>query len=298
MSRPIASGSTSWASWRTQAEPISSGGLSIATYDLGGAGGRPLTFLHGYPSSSLDIALVANDLGPPWRVLAVDFPGFGASDKPADHGYSIHAAADAVEQMWRTKGIDSTIVVAHDYGVSVGQELLARRLDGSLGVAVDAVVWMNGGLYPDLHRPTVGQQLLLDEDGGAELAASLTRDLFVAGIGITWGTRVEMNDDEVGEIWESMAERGGVARMHDLLHYVADRKEHESRWRAALESTDVPTAFVWGDLDPVSGAHMIERVQTRVPNARVERLDDVGHWPLLEAPDVVADAIRDLAAGG
>ena len=49
--------------------------------------------------------------------------------------------------------------------------------------------------------------------------------------------------------------------------------------------------FVWGDLDPVSGAHMIERVQERLPNATVIRLDDVGHWPLLEAPDVLAAAI-------
>ena len=199
--------------------------------------------------------------------------------------------------MWRVKGLDSTVLVAHDYGVSVGQELLARRADGSLDVDVEAMVWMNGGLYPDLHRPTVGQQMLLDDEGGAELAASLTKELFVAGIATTWGTRVEMDDDEVGEIWASMDEQGGVARMHDLLHYIADRRQHEARWRAALESSDLPTAFVWGDLDPVSGAHMIERVETRIPAARIVRLDDVGHWPLLEAPDAVAAAIRDLPLG-
>jgi pimeloyl-ACP methyl ester carboxylesterase len=293
----MSSSPTSWEHWRAQAQPIESAGLSIATYDLGPAGGPPLTFLHGYPSSSLDIQPVATALGSMWRVLAVDFPGFGASDKPTGHQYSIHAAADAVEQLWRAKGIDSTILVAHDYGVSVGQELLARRSDGALGVDVDAVVWMNGGLYPDLHRPTVGQQMLLDDDGGAELAASLTKELFLAGIATTWGTRLEMDDEEVGEIWASMDERGGVARMHDLLHYIADRRQHEARWRSALESSDLPTAFVWGDLDPVSGAHMIERVETRIPAARIVRLGDVGHWPLLEAPDVVAAAIRDLASG-
>jgi pimeloyl-ACP methyl ester carboxylesterase len=270
--------------------------MSIASYDLGPLGGSPLTFLHGYPSSSLDIDRVARDLGT-WRVLAVDFPGFGASDKPTGHRYSIHAAADAVERLWQTRAIDSTVLVAHDYGVSVGQELLARAIDGSLDVGVDAVLWMNGGLYPDLHRPTVGQQMLLDDETGAELAASLTKELFVAGIGTTWGTRVEMDETEVGEIWASMAERGGVARMHDLLHYVADRREHEARWRAALESNDRPMAFVWGDLDPVSGAPMIERVEQRIPNAGVVRLEDVGHWPLLEASDVVATAIRELAPG-
>jgi pimeloyl-ACP methyl ester carboxylesterase len=271
---------------------VDSGALRVAAYDLGSPGGDTLTFLHGYPSSSLDIDPARRLLGAGWRVVAVDFPGFGASDKPTDHRYSIHAAADAVEALWVARGVRSTVVVAHDYGVSIGQELLARRRDGALATDITAVVWMNGGLYPELHRPTVGQQLLID-DGGAELAATLNEELFVNGIRVTWGTRREMDANEIGEIWASMNERGGVALMHDLLHYVADRREHELRWREALERSELPMTFVWGDLDPVSGAHMIERVQERLPNATVIRMDDVGHWPLLEAPDVLADAIRN-----
>jgi pimeloyl-ACP methyl ester carboxylesterase len=52
----------------------------------------------------------------------------------------------------------------------------------------------------------------------------------------------------------------------------------------ALEGTDVPLAFVWGMLDPVSGAHMAERIRKRLPGAPFLALDDVAHWPALEAP--------------
>jgi len=97
------------------------------------------------------------------------------------------------------------------------------------------------------------------------------------------------------EMWCSMHEEGGVALMHDLLHYVADRREHADRWREALERCDRPMTFVWGDLDPVSGAHMAERIEARIPGATVERLGDVGHWPLLEAPDVVARTLAEVA---
>src|SRR3954469_18870639 len=159
---------TSWEQWRAEAQMLESGGLHVAPYDLGAPDGTTFTFLHGYPSSSLDIDPAMQLLGGGWRVVAVDFPGFGASDKPTGHRYSIHAAADAVEDMWAARGVRSTIVVAHDYGVSIGQELLARRRGGVLATDITSVVWMNGGLYPDLHRPTVGQQLLIDE-GGAEL---------------------------------------------------------------------------------------------------------------------------------
>lgn len=281
-----------WEQWRTQAIPLEVDGLEVAAYDLGDPAGTPLTFLHGFPSSSLDIAPVWRELGQGWRLIAVDFPGFGASDKPTDHRYSIHGATDVVEATWSAFGVTSTLVVAHDYGVSVGQELLARLAEGALAVELSGVVWMNGGLYPDLHRPTVGQQLLID-DGGAELAASIDENLFVGGIEVTWGARRPMDPVLVGEIWASMHERDGVARMHDLLGYVADRREHEQRWRDALEQSDLPMSFVWGDVDPVSGAHMIERVDERLSDARVVRMSDVGHWPLLEAPDVVAAVIAD-----
>jgi pimeloyl-ACP methyl ester carboxylesterase len=266
----------------------------LATYDLGGPAGSPLTFLHGYPSASVDIEPVADLLGPAHRVVTLDLPGFGASTAPMGHPHTIHAAADAVERLWADRGMTQTLLVAHDYSVSVAQELLARRAEGSLAVALGGVVWMNGGLYPDLHRPTLGQQLLLDPEQGAALAAAMTREMFVEGIRGTWGARVPLDEDAVGAIWDSMDDGGGARRMHELLHYLADRRTHEARWRAALEGTDLPSVFVWGDLDPVSGAHMIARVEERVPAARVVRLADVGHWPLLEAPDEVAAAIRSM----
>jgi pimeloyl-ACP methyl ester carboxylesterase len=283
-----------WDGWRSRAVPLDVNGLAVATYDLGPRGAPSYTFCHGYPSASLDIAEVAATLSGSMRLLTLDLPGFGASDKPAGHPYTIHAAADAVEALWAASATASTILVAHDYSVSVAQELLARRADDALAVELRGVAWMNGGLYPDLHRPTVGQQLLLDPDHGAAVAGAVTERSFVDGIRGTWGTRRPFDEDLVGEMYRSMDERGGVRLMHELLHYVADRRAHAERWRGALEGADVPMAFVWGDLDPVSGAHVMVRLRERVPGARLVPLADVGHWPLLEAPDVVADAIAHL----
>jgi pimeloyl-ACP methyl ester carboxylesterase len=284
---------TTWASWRREGFPFASGGLTIAGYDLGDHGGAPVTFCHGYPSASVDIAPVLDRLGAGVRVLALDLPGFGASEKPFGHPYSIAAACDAVEALWVERGVTSTVLAVHDYSVSVGQELLARRAEGGLAVELTGVLWMNGGIYPDLHRQTVGQQLLLSDDGAA-LAAAMDETMFTDGIRGTWGERVPFDEAAVAAIWCSMEESGGARQMHSLLHYIAERREHAARWSAALEDNDLPTVFVWGDLDPVSGAHMIARVEERKVPGRIERLADVGHWPPLEAPDEVAAAIRSL----
>ena len=149
---------TTWADWQAQGRRVESSGGAVAAYDVGDPAGERLTFLHGFPSSSHDIVPALGLLQGGWRVLAIDLPGFGAADKPTGHRYTIHAAVDATIAVWAELGVDRTVLVVHDYSVSLGQELLARRAEGTLGVDVTAVVWMNGGLFPDLHRPTIGQQ--------------------------------------------------------------------------------------------------------------------------------------------
>jgi pimeloyl-ACP methyl ester carboxylesterase len=282
----------SWEQWRDRAVPLETGGLSVATYDLGPRDAPVVTYLHGLPSSSYDFAPVMEHLGDRVRVVTLDFPGFGASDKPRGHPYSLVACADATERLWGELGVTTTVVAAHDYGVSVAQELLARRAERVLDVDVTAVVWMNGGLYPDLHRPTAGQSLLADPEHGPAIAASLTEETFGRGIDETWGSRVP---PDVTGIWAAIAEHDGAPVVHELMTYMQERRDHEARWRAGLEDTDVPMTFVWGDLDPISGAHMVERVQERLPQADVRRMTDVGHWPPLEAPADVAAAVLDAA---
>lgn len=286
---------TTWQDWVTEATMIDAPDGPVAGYDLGTPSGPVVTYLHGYPSSSLDVSPILDRIGDRVRIVALDFPGFGRSHRPAGHPYSIAACADATEAVWRSLGIVSTVLLAHDYGVSVCQELLARRAGGTLTPDVTGSVWTNGGIYPDLHRPTLGQQMLL-ADGGEAVAAAITQELFVDGIEVTWGQRVPFDRNEMAEIWASMDDGGSIPQMHALLHYIAERRQFADRWSAALESSEPPSWFVWGDLDPVSGAHMIARAEERCPHATVHRLADVGHWPTLEAPDEVSAAV--LAATG
>jgi pimeloyl-ACP methyl ester carboxylesterase len=281
---------TTFHEWSSRAHWVDTGGLRIAAHVDGD--GPVVTFVHGYPSSSLDIVPVIERL-PTVRWITLDLPGFGASDKPVGHPHTMAAAADAVEAVWRDAGVSSTTLLAHDYGATVAQELVAR--DGP--VDVTGVVWMNGGVYPDLHRPTLGQQMLLDPVHGAEVAAAMDEAALRNGILGTWGTRVPLTDEIVHGMWEAMTVNDGSKQLHAMLHYIAERRRFAERWVGAMEQCSAPMVFVWGDLDPVSGAHMADRIGERIPHADLRRLPDVGHWPTLEAPDEVAAATVDLLAG-
>src|SRR6266404_9253121 len=162
--------------------PLTLGGAQRTVFVRRLGSGPSMTLLHGFPSSSHDWAKVAPALAERHALLLFDFLGFGASQKPAEHEYSLHEQADLVEEMWAREGVSTTIVVAHDYAVSVTQELLARRAEGSLAVDLRAVHLLNGGLYPDLHRRQPTQTALLDPEQGPKIGALLNEQLVVESL--------------------------------------------------------------------------------------------------------------------
>jgi pimeloyl-ACP methyl ester carboxylesterase len=252
--------------------------------------GPAMTLLHGFPSSSYDWMRVVPKLAEQHELLLFDFLGFGASEKPAEHDYSIHEQADLVEALWARERITSTVVVAHDYAVSVAQELLARRAEGALAVDLLAAHLLNGGLYPDVYKPQPGQLALLDPEQGPQISTLITAELWTQALRPTFAESFDAAPDSA-DIWRAMSRDDGQRIIHRLIRYMTDRTDHGERWVSALEGTDVPLAFVWGMLDPISGAHMADRIRERLPAAPLLALEDVGHWPALEAPERVAGAI-------
>jgi pimeloyl-ACP methyl ester carboxylesterase len=279
--------------WRSGSrKPLVLSGTERRIFVVQTGSGPHLTMLHGFPSSSHDWAKVTPALAEAHAVLAPDFLGFGASDKPRDHTYSLLEQADLIEAVWDQAGVESTAIAAHDYGVSVAQELLARRAEGSLRVDITSVAFLNGGVYPDLHRPEPTQLALLDPEHGPAISAAIDEALFTAALAPTFAAGFDAAEDTAA-IWQSTSREEGQRIMDSLIHYITDRERHGERWTSALEQADLPLAFIWGMLDPVSGAHMAERIGERLPDAPLLALEDVGHWPQLEAPERVRDGLLD-----
>ncbi|MEU5984398.1 alpha/beta hydrolase [Streptomyces sp. NPDC047434] len=279
-----------WDQWTAGGARVPVGGHEIFVRRDGPADGTPVTLLHGFPTSSHDWAPIVPTLAAAGlRVTTLDFLGFGESDKPRRHTYSVLEQADLVEEVWRRTDTGRTALVAHDYGVSVGQELLARD-----PARVTHMAWLNGGLYPDLHRP-VPTQRLLHGPLGPLIAPLTTRRRFGATLRGVLGR--ELCDADLRELWAAASRAGGKRRAPRLLRYIDERRTHRERWTTALEEYPGPALFLWGPADPISGAHVLARVRTRMPGASVVELTGppaVGHYPQLEDPATVAEALRSF----
>lgn len=251
--------------------------------------GRWLTMLHGFPTSSYDFAGLVDPLtAAGHRLLLFDFLGFGDSDKPRER-YSYADQVAITTALWDRLGIERTAVVAHDYGVSVAQELLASHSG-----RVTRVAFMNGGLYAHLHRPIVIQRALRAPVVGPLAARLFSERGFSHNMRGIFGAGHQPGDAELHQLWLGITRRDGHRIPHLLIRYIDERRENATAWAAALERTDKPLLFVWGDADPISGEHMLAEVRRRVPRARIESRADVGHYPQLEDPAWVAASLREF----
>ncbi|MGH9601125.1 MAG: alpha/beta fold hydrolase [Terriglobales bacterium] len=250
-----------------------------------------LTLLHGFPTCSWDWAQVAPLLEPDRRLLLFDFLGFGDSDKPYRHDYSLFEQTDIVEALWRRFGVERTEVVAHDYGVTVAQELLARKSACKLATRVESVTFLNGGVYPGMHRPLPIQRMLANRVLGPLVNLFVNEQTFRRNFSRIFSRQHPVSEAEMAEHWKAIARSEGVRNYHRLIHYMHERMAHRERWTGAMESSTVPVRFVWGMQDPIAGAPMATHIRQRLPRAEFVALENAGHYPQIETPEVVAQKI-------
>lgn len=277
--------------WTGAADYFNFDGHRIAFWTAGS--GRPLLLVHGYPTSSWDWCRIWDALADERSLVACDMLGFGLSDKPRD-GYSIHRQADLQQALLDHLGIDEFDALCHDYGDTVGQELLARHNEGTGAQGMGRTAFLNGGLFPEQHRMRPVQKLGIGPFGFL-IGLLMNRKKFGAAFSEVFGPHTRPSPSELDEHWRMISNNDGHRLAHKLLHYIHDRREHRDRWVTALQESSVPIKLVCGALDPVSGRHMFDYFREQVPDAEAVCLHNVGHYPQLEAPSrVLAEVIPFL----
>jgi pimeloyl-ACP methyl ester carboxylesterase len=277
--------------WQDMARAFEFQGHRIAYWTGGDEHKTPLLMVHGFPTCAWDWVPVWEALGARHRLIACDMLGFGLSDKPRT-GYSIHRQTDLQEALLDHLGAGDFNALVHDYGVSVGQELLARRAEGSGASGLRQMVFLNGGIFPDQHRPRPIQKLGVSPVGFL-VGLLMSRKSFGASFSEVFGPETQPSEAELDDLWQFIRHNSGDRITHKLLHYIADRVTHKERWEAALVGAQDSIGFINGALDPVSGRHAFDRWRQTVPDARAHLIESVGHYPQVEAPADVADKVLE-----
>lgn len=282
--------------WRDAGASEPFRGRSIHVFTQEGDG-PPLVLLHGFPSSSYD-----------WRpvlaeerdraVLAFDFLGFGLSDKPRDHVYSLMWQADLTEELVRRHLPGrSVFVVAHDMGTSVATELLARDIEGRLGIGLAGALLFNGSIVLERATLTPAQRLLRGPLG--PLVARLgTERFFNHQFGSVFSPTHPLGKEEAADQWSLICHNGGRTLAHRLIHYLDEREAYAARWHGAIRDWDGALTLTWGMRDPVATADVLGALRELRPGAPVVEMPELGHYPQIEEPARLAAVVRRVAPTG
>jgi pimeloyl-ACP methyl ester carboxylesterase len=283
--------------WRDAGSYFDYRGHAIFYRIDGQEGGEPLLLIHGFPTASWDWEAIWETLGKRYRLYTLDMIGFGFSAKPKHYDYRIADQADLYEFFLRKFQVTHYHVLAHDYGDTVAQELLARQSEPdshpNIRPLLRTLCLTNGGLFPETHRALLAQKLLLSPLGPF-FTKFLKRDKFAQSMQRIFGKETAPDDELIDSFWSLMTHHDGLSVLPKIIRYIVERREKRGRWVGALQKASIPIKLINGAVDPISGIHMVERYRELVPSPNVTVLEKIGHYPQCEDPAAVLAAYEEF----
>ncbi|HEX4364255.1 MAG TPA: alpha/beta hydrolase [Solirubrobacteraceae bacterium] len=243
----------------------------------------PVVFLHGIPTSSFDwLAPLALGGG-----IAVDLPGFGQSGKRGDLDYSLAGHVRFLGRLLDALEIDRVRLCMHDWGAAVGLAWAAAQPE-----RVERLVVVNG--IPLLqgfrwHRPA---RLVRTPLIGAIAVGAATKPILRR-----ISRRATANPGPMPEPFVA-----SVAEYFDLGTERATRRLLRSATPASLAqagaklgAVTAPALVLWGERDPYIPARFGSGYAATLGDATLERIEDAGHWPWIDKPEVGTRIVEYLA---
>lgn len=267
--------------------------VQIFHVERGDAGAPPLVLVHGFPTSSIDWFEVAERLSDRYRVCAMDFPGFGFSDKPLGWGYSLERDAEVLEHyMAEVLGLESTILFAHDRGSSVA---MIHTTSGDSRVNLEHLFLTNANIFLPLSNLTPVQRTMLDPETGPAALARATPEQLAVGMGqATYTPPRDADDPEIQALVAIFSHGEGLVVLHETIQYLVERSQDEDSWLKALAAMDVPTTLIWGVYDTVSPPRVVSYVWNEYLMKKPGRnalyfIPDANHYLQNDRPDALVE---------
>jgi len=267
--------------WKAQGEFVQINGHKVFYMDT--KEDKPvLCILHGYPTCIYDYWKALPILKQKYRVIMHDHLGFGLSDKPVNYAYQLIDQADVALELWKTLGIDSMHLLAHDYGTSVATEIIHRHNQKELDINIEQVTLSNGSMHIELSQLRPIQKLLKSRIIGPLVARLASKATLTRNFKRIYSDPSKVDSAEVDVIWQMMLHNNGRKVLSKVTRYIEQRYTYWDRWIGALKETNLPLHILWAEDDPVAVVEMAHVIAAETNNSRKTIIPKLGHFPMLE----------------
>ncbi|MBE2233255.1 MAG: alpha/beta fold hydrolase [Anaerolinea sp.] len=250
-------------------------------YWAGGSQGSPVVLIHGLGCHVEDWQANFDALAALHRVWALDLPGHGRTDKPADAPYGVPYLATFVQDFMAALQISRAHVVGHSMGGAV-----ATRLAFTHPELVDRLVLVaSAGLGRQVHLglrlasvPRLGERLMRPSRAGAATFARMT--IYDPAV---------ITEEKIDCDYALAAQPGALEALlrtaRTGLNLFGQKRSLWGLHVSRLPSITAPVLVVWGRQDPTIPVAHAEVAAKGLPNVRVQIFDKCGHVPMLEKAD-------------
>lgn len=251
--------------------------------------GNILLFVHGTPSWSFDFRKCIKKLSSSFRCIAIDHIGFGLSDKPEHYDYSTQNHSNTLEQFILKKELTDITLIVQDFGGPIGLNVAIKHPH-----LIKHIVIFNSWLWSSADDPHFKKFSKILRN---PLLPFLYRYLnfsprFV--LPTVYGDKKPTKHilKHYTKPFASSTERNGtLAFAQSLLN---DQDWFQELWNKKESIANKPTLCIWGMKDPVIIPKYLDKFQSGFINSTTIKLENCGHFPQEEEPDIVADAIADF----
>ncbi|WP_181720215.1 haloalkane dehalogenase [Nocardia gipuzkoensis] len=248
--------------------------------------GPTILFCHGAPAWSFLYRHIVQALRHRYRCVAVDYLGFGLSERPTGFGYTIAEHTSVLGELIDHLQLDGFVVMGHDWGGPIGLGAVTARADRVSGIVLgNTVFWpieaianrafsviMSSG---PMQRRILEQNFLIERVLLAELKHTLTT----------------VEADHYRAVQPTAEARRGLAVMPGEIRAARPLLERLARDVPALLG-DKPTLLIWGMRDMVFRPNAcIPRMRAAFANVEVVELPHARHFIQEHEPDAIAAAI-------
>lgn len=273
------------------------GPAEIAFLESGSPGAPVGLFLHGLPTHSFLWRHVLRELGDALFALAPDLLGLGDTIVSPYQDFSAPFQAEILLEWLDKRGVDRVVLVAHDQGGAVAQQIVANHPE-----RVSHLVLIDTVCYDNWPVPVVAQLMRLARTPGLDTVAyalGLPRRIAHARLGFARAVydRRLMTPEVVDEYLRPLESVEGRERARRFL--LAGDSRYTLECVPGLQRFERPTAVVWGADDAFLSPSWGLRLASDIPGAggRLELLPFCGHLAPEEKPKEIARIIADLVHG-
>ncbi|MGA2298788.1 MAG: alpha/beta fold hydrolase [FCB group bacterium] len=251
--------------------------------------GEPIVMIHGNPGWSFEFRKIISEMSKTNRCIAPDHIGFGLSDKPFDFDYFPASQAKNFELFMDSLNLKNITLVFNDWGGPIGLSYAINHTE-----KIKKIVILNTWLWS--VKKDWYYQMFSGVMGGP-FGRFMTKNFNLFGRMVV--RQAVGNYKKLGkhihrhyyDHLETKQDRKGCYTFPK--HIIASSKWLDRLWQQREKINSIPTTIVWGMKDIAFREKELNYWIANWNNPKVIKLDEIGHYPQEEAPDVVIKELKE-----